>query len=101
MSSISGVVIGAAILTILPELFREFSEYRMIAYALALSSLLFGDDQVDAARAEGVDEGTYFARCQGIEKVLVDIKVEHHVNAIAFIAKILLGFLGLYVGFAQ
>ena len=36
MGSISGVVIGAVILTILPELFREFSEYRMIAYALAL-----------------------------------------------------------------
>lgn len=36
MGSISGVVLGAAILTILPEVFREFSEYRMIAYALAL-----------------------------------------------------------------
>ena len=36
MGSISGVVLGAVILTILPELFREFSEYRMIAYALAL-----------------------------------------------------------------
>ena len=36
MGSITGVVLGAVILTILPELFREFAEYRMIAYALAL-----------------------------------------------------------------
>lgn len=36
MGSLTGVVLGAAILTILPEVFREFSEYRMIAYALAL-----------------------------------------------------------------
>jgi branched-chain amino acid transport system permease protein len=30
------VVLAASILTILPEVFREFSEYRMIVYALAL-----------------------------------------------------------------
>jgi branched-chain amino acid transport system permease protein len=36
MGSITGVVIGATILVILPELFREFADYRMIAYALAL-----------------------------------------------------------------
>ena len=36
MGSITGVVIGAAILVILPEVFREFADYRMIAYALAL-----------------------------------------------------------------
>jgi branched-chain amino acid transport system permease protein len=36
MGSITGVVAAAAILTILPEVFREFSEYRMIVYALAL-----------------------------------------------------------------
>jgi branched-chain amino acid transport system permease protein len=36
MGSITGVVGAAAILTLLPELFREFSEYRMIVYALAL-----------------------------------------------------------------
>jgi branched-chain amino acid transport system permease protein len=36
MGSITGVVIGAAILVILPELAREFADYRMIAYALAL-----------------------------------------------------------------
>jgi branched-chain amino acid transport system permease protein len=36
MGSISGVVMAAAILTVLPELFRSFSEYRMPIYALAL-----------------------------------------------------------------
>ncbi|HWO22766.1 MAG TPA: branched-chain amino acid ABC transporter permease [Kofleriaceae bacterium] len=36
MGSITGVVLGAAILVILPELAREFADYRMIVYALAL-----------------------------------------------------------------
>ncbi|MEO8702616.1 MAG: branched-chain amino acid ABC transporter permease [Kofleriaceae bacterium] len=36
MGSITGVVLGATTLVILPEVFREFSDYRMIAYALAL-----------------------------------------------------------------
>ena len=36
MGSITGVVAAAIILTVLPELFREFAQYRMIVYALAL-----------------------------------------------------------------
>ena len=36
MGSITGVVAAATILTVLPELFREFAQYRMIVYALAL-----------------------------------------------------------------
>jgi branched-chain amino acid transport system permease protein len=36
MGSITGVVLGATILVVLPEVFRQFSDYRMIAYALAL-----------------------------------------------------------------
>ena len=36
MGSISGVVLAAVILTVLPELFRGFAEYRMPVYALAL-----------------------------------------------------------------
>jgi branched-chain amino acid transport system permease protein len=36
MGSIPGVIIAAAILTILPELLRGISEYRMIVYALLL-----------------------------------------------------------------
>jgi branched-chain amino acid transport system permease protein len=36
MGSISGVCIAAVGVTLLPEVFREFSQYRMIAYAIAL-----------------------------------------------------------------
>jgi branched-chain amino acid transport system permease protein len=36
MGSISGVVVAAIGLTIMPELFRSFSDYRMPVYALAL-----------------------------------------------------------------
>ncbi len=36
MGSISGAVLAAAALTLMPELFREFAEYRMIVYAVAL-----------------------------------------------------------------
>src|SRR5664279_1690252 len=36
MGSITGVVVAAVGLTIMPELFRSFSDYRMPVYALAL-----------------------------------------------------------------
>ena len=36
MGSVSGAVLAATILTILPELLRTFASYRMIVYALAL-----------------------------------------------------------------
>lgn len=36
MGSITGVVVAATILTLLPEIFREFAQYRMPVYALAL-----------------------------------------------------------------
>lgn len=36
LGSIAGAVLGAVVLTVLPELFRGFAEYRMIIYALAL-----------------------------------------------------------------
>jgi branched-chain amino acid transport system permease protein len=40
MGSITGIVLGASILVILPEVFREFADYRMIAYALALIAVM-------------------------------------------------------------
>ncbi len=40
MGSITGVVVAATVLTILPELFREFAEYRMPVYALALIAVM-------------------------------------------------------------
>ncbi len=36
MGSITGIVLGATILVVLPEVFRSFADYRMIVYALAL-----------------------------------------------------------------
>jgi branched-chain amino acid transport system permease protein len=36
MGSISGAALAAVLLTILPEVLREFADYRMIAYALSL-----------------------------------------------------------------
>lgn len=36
MGSFTGAVVSAIVLTILPELLRQFSDYRMLAYALAL-----------------------------------------------------------------
>jgi branched-chain amino acid transport system permease protein len=36
MGSITGVVAASTILTVLPEVFRNFSQYRMVVYALAL-----------------------------------------------------------------
>ncbi|HWU85891.1 MAG TPA: branched-chain amino acid ABC transporter permease, partial [Kofleriaceae bacterium] len=40
MGSITGIVLGASILVILPEVFRQFADYRMIAYALALIAVM-------------------------------------------------------------
>jgi branched-chain amino acid transport system permease protein len=36
MGSIPGVIVGAAALVGLPELLREFAEYRLLVYGLAL-----------------------------------------------------------------
>lgn len=36
LGSLPGAVLGAVVITVLPELFREFSEYRMVIYSLAL-----------------------------------------------------------------
>ena len=36
LGSIAGAALGAVVLTVLPELFRGFAEYRMVIYALAL-----------------------------------------------------------------
>ncbi len=40
MGSIPGVIVGAAFLIGLPELFREFSEYRFLFYGLALIAVM-------------------------------------------------------------
>jgi branched-chain amino acid transport system permease protein len=40
MGSIPGVVLGALILIGLPELFREFTDYRLLAYGIALMAIM-------------------------------------------------------------
>lgn len=35
-----GVMIGAAILTVLPELFREFNQYRMLAFGMGMTCIV-------------------------------------------------------------
>ena len=40
MGSVSGATLAAIILTLLPELFRSFDQYRMIVYALSLIILM-------------------------------------------------------------
>jgi branched-chain amino acid transport system permease protein len=36
MGSIPGSIVGAATIIVLPEIFREFSEYRIFAFGVAL-----------------------------------------------------------------
>jgi branched-chain amino acid transport system permease protein len=36
MGSIPGIILGAAALIVLPEVFREFELYRMLAFGLAM-----------------------------------------------------------------
>ena len=50
MGSIPGVVLGALFLIGLPELFREFADYRFLFYGVAL----IGDDAVPPGRAVAV-----------------------------------------------
>ena len=45
MGSITGVVVAAIALTIMPELFRSFSDYRMPVYALALIVVMIARPQ--------------------------------------------------------
>jgi branched-chain amino acid transport system permease protein len=45
MGSISGSVIAAAFLTILPEALRSFAEYRLIIYALLLIVVMLSRPQ--------------------------------------------------------
>ena len=45
MGSITGVVVAAVALTIMPELFRSFSDYRMPVYALALIVVMIARPQ--------------------------------------------------------
>jgi len=45
MGSISGVVLAAVLITVLPELLRSVAEYRMVVYALALIVMMLARPQ--------------------------------------------------------
>jgi branched-chain amino acid transport system permease protein len=51
LGSLPGSVLGAVILTLLPELFRGFSEYRMVIYSLALVLIMIYRPQGILGRA--------------------------------------------------
>ncbi|MGI6161787.1 MAG: branched-chain amino acid ABC transporter permease [Christensenellales bacterium] len=58
LGSFTGSIVAAAILTMLPELLREFADYRMLAYSVALIALmifkpsgLFGTYEFSLTRA--------------------------------------------------
>jgi branched-chain amino acid transport system permease protein len=40
MGSITGVILGAVILSVLPEKLRDFEQYRMVAFGLALVAMM-------------------------------------------------------------
>lgn len=50
IGNIRGSVIAATILTILPELLREFSDYRMLVYAIVLILVMIGTNSEGAKR---------------------------------------------------
>jgi branched-chain amino acid transport system permease protein len=45
MGSISGAVLAAILLTLLPELLRTFADWRMVAYALLLIGMMLARPQ--------------------------------------------------------
>jgi branched-chain amino acid transport system permease protein len=58
LGSIEGSILGAVLLTVLPEAFRGFAEYRMIIYALALILIMI-------FRPQGIlGSGAFFGRAK-------------------------------------
>lgn len=54
MASIPGIILGAAVLIVLPEVFREFELYRMLAFGAAMTlMMLFRPEGLIPARRRG------------------------------------------------
>jgi branched-chain amino acid transport system permease protein len=53
MGSIPGVVLGAILLTIIPEVFRDFQDYRMLAFGAALVAMMVFRPQGLLGMAQG------------------------------------------------
>ena len=63
MGSMLGSVISATVLTILPELLRSFSDYRMVVYSLALVVMMI-------FRPKGLLGSYDFSLSRSLEKFL-------------------------------
>ena len=50
---------------------------------------------------EGLCEGSGIGRCHRIKQVLVDVKIEHHVHAVAVVAEVFHVGLGQHIGFRK
>ena len=66
MASIKGSVLGAVILTLLPEALRDFSEYRMIVFGLIMMAVML-------IRPQGI-WGQTKAGTAGIGKLILKAK---------------------------
>ena len=57
LGNIRGSIIAAAVLTILPELLREFADYRMLVYAIVLICVMLATNTEGAKRFWAVLHG--------------------------------------------
>lgn len=74
LGSMRGSLIAAALLTLLPELLREFSDYRMLVYAIVLILVMLGTNNPKIR--------DFFAKSIGkIKSVFVRKKTEKEENA--------------------
>ncbi|MGE0399198.1 MAG: branched-chain amino acid ABC transporter permease [Kofleriaceae bacterium] len=91
MGSITGVVLAATVLTILPELFREFAEYRMPVYALALIIVMI-------VRPQGLLGIKELWELQPRKRYLVATLIA---SAIGLVLWLVLGWIHLSIGWAD
>jgi branched-chain amino acid transport system permease protein len=75
LGSISGSVIGAILLTVLPELFRAFSQWRLVFYGLAVIVIMVG-------RPQGIMGGMELTP-SGIRKAMAERKAKAALAAAA------------------
>ena len=75
MGSMLGSVISASVLTILPELLRSFSDYRMVVYSLALVVMMI-------FRPKGLMGSYDFSMSRSIEYVLNKVFRPHTVKKV-------------------
>jgi branched-chain amino acid transport system permease protein len=68
LGSIEGSILGAVLLTVLPEAFRGFADYRMIIYALALILIMIFRPQGILGRGASASKATKVAKPNKLSK---------------------------------